>query len=242
MSTTTQGAKKPNAFLKKLKLSCKNCSEASIKVYLRNISRLFNLGKETKEEIPMNGNWLKRESVHKKYMTIDVNKRRHLSIAAVKACQAYNFQDKPVGNRWQLAMLSDASKYSAQRAKNKKSDTEEKLWPAGGYGSVKKASSELLKRLKHQLKEEPNVKTLYRYQMYVALKLYSEVPLRNTLASIQVTKNKEDNYLDMPKRGAAHSYLIKSLVREYYGGWWSFKFVYVRRCQSVFSTSNSTTR
>ena len=39
--------------------------------------------------------------------------------------------------------------------------------------------------------------------MYIALKLYSEIPLRNTLASIQITKNENDNYLDMPKKGSA---------------------------------------
>jgi hypothetical protein len=100
-------------------------------------------------------------------------------------------------------MLEDASKHEAHRSKNQMSETEKRLWPKGGYKAIKKASSELLKRIKHGLKEEPSLANLYKYQMYIALKLFAEVPLRNTAASLSVKENAGGNYIDLPKKGSA---------------------------------------
>ena len=172
---TKQGTKSP--FYKKLKSKCKNCTENSTKVYLRNITRLFNLSNDKVKELPVTGGWLKKKELFEAYNKIPVNKRRHLSIAAVKAVQALDLEDDAVGKKWKLAMLEDANKYQAHRQKNQKSETEEKLWPKGGYLAIKKASSELLKRIKHFIKDKPTLANLYRYQMYVALKLYSELSL-----------------------------------------------------------------
>ena len=197
---TTQGTK--SAFWKKLKSSCKKCTENSIKTYFRNITRLYRLVHK-EEEVPANAKWLSNKKMYEAYKKIDLNKRRHLAIAGWKVAQTFGVEESDAGKKWKLAMLEDASKYQAHRAKNQKSEKEEKLWPKGGYSAIKKASSELLKRIKHAIAGEPTLATLYRYQMYIALKLYAEIPLRNTLASVQIEKNENANYLDMPKKGSA---------------------------------------
>jgi len=193
---TKDDTKEESKFLKKLKATCKKCTPASIKVYTRSIKRLYNL--EFEGEVPATGSWLNNKKLVKKYEDLALNIRRHLSVAGLKACLAYKTKD----DAWRIRMMSDSMKYSNQREKNEKSEKEEKLWPKGGYAAIKKASSELLKRIKHQLKEEPNLAIMYRYQMYIALKMFAEAPMRNTFASLQIGEHPEGNYIETPKKGS----------------------------------------
>ena len=67
--------------------------------------------------------------------------------------------------------------------------------------AIRKAATEQKRRIRHVLKDEPNVAGLYRYGMYIVLKLFTELPFRNTFADMQVSKSKEGNYIEVPKKG-----------------------------------------
>jgi len=165
-------------------------------VYYRNIKRLHLLISDGK--IPLTGDWLGKKELFEKYRKLPLNKRRHLSISAVKACQLY----KRSADKWTIEMYKDSSKYEQERNLNKRSDKEKEQWPKKGYKSVKKAAKMMWDRVKVLLgkDEEPNLKTLYKYQMFIVLKLFSQIPFRNTFASFHVSKA-EGNFIERPKRG-----------------------------------------
>ena len=184
-------------FMKKLKSVCKKCSPQSILVYYRSIKRLYKLIEEG--ELPLTGTWLAKKELMTQYKKLPLNKRRHLSVAAVKACQMFDTN----ADKWTIEMFKDASQYSQQRGKNKKSPVEEKKWPKGGFKDVQKAAKMMWTRVKVLLRKEsePSMKTLYKYQLFIILKLFSQIPFRNTFASFQVSKSDEGNYIQKPKKG-----------------------------------------
>ena len=77
------------------------------------------------------------------------------------------------------------------------------MWPKGGFKAVKRASSEMWKRVKILFKKdnEPNLKTLYKYQLFIILKLFSEVPFRNLFPTFKIKKSIGNNYIARPKSG-----------------------------------------
>ena len=186
--------KDPSKLLKKLKSVCTNCTKASIMVYLRLIKRLYKLIEDG--TVPLTGDWLGKKELMEKYRKLPLKQRRHLSTGAVKASKMY----KRSSEKWEIEMYKDASKYDRERGKNKKSDKERASWPKQGYKAVKKAANEQWKRVKLLLPGEPNLKTLYKYQMFLALKLFSEVPFRNTFASFSIKKT-DGNYIKQPPKG-----------------------------------------
>ena len=194
-------------FLKKLKSVCKKCSPASIAVYRRNILRLWRLVNK-EGPIPLTGEWLKKSTLLEKLKGTPLKTRRHLSVALVKAGQTYN-SSKDLQETFSAQMYKDANAYQVERNKNKKSPTEEKKWPKHGIKSVKNAARDLMKRVR-LLGKEPSMKTLYRYQMALLLRLYSEIPFRNTFATFDLKKKDNNNYLDIPKRGK-----IRLIVRKH---------------------------
>ena len=56
------------------------------------------------------------------------------------------------------------------------------------------------KRVKVLLKDEPSMKTLYKYQMFIALKLFTEIPWRNTFATLSID-TKQPNHIIQPRKG-----------------------------------------
>ena len=182
-------------FEKKLRNKCKNCTEGSIKVYLASIKRLHRLVGEG--DIPSTGSWLNNKELMKKYEALPLSKRRHLSLAGVKAQQAYGGKD----DKWSVKMFRDQSEYTAKRNKNERSESETKAWPKHGFGAIKRAAREQRKRITHMLKKEPALKNMYPYQIYVLFKLYSEIPFRNTFADLSL-KDKTKNYVEVPKKGS----------------------------------------
>ena len=82
---TKETSKTP--FLAKLKSKCTNCTASSIAVYFAAVKRLHRLISD--EEVPATGAWLKKPELMKKYEALPLSKRRHLSLAGVKAAQAY---------------------------------------------------------------------------------------------------------------------------------------------------------
>ena len=186
------GTKSP--FEKKLRAKCKNCSNASIIVYLAAIKRLHRLIGDG--DIPDTGSWLKKKELMEKYNKLPLSKRRHLSLAGVKASQAYGIK----GENWGVKMFRDQSQYQSERSQNKRSETEQKKWPKHGFTAIKKATTEQRKRITHILKESPKLKNLYPYQIYMLFKLYSEIPFRNTFADLNL-EVKSKNYVRVPKKG-----------------------------------------
>ena len=181
------------AFIKLLKKACKNCSEASIKVYERNIKRLHKLVSE--KELPDTGKWLSSKDLMKKYKALDLKVRRHLSLAAVKACRAYGTKD----DDWVKAMTNDSDAYQKQREKRELTDEEKAKIPKKGYASLKKLTSEYARRNKRSWATKSK-SGLYKYGLQFLLKLMSEVPLRNTAASLKI-KDSGANYIVVPKKG-----------------------------------------
>ena len=193
-------------FLSKLKEVCKKCSKQSILVYVRNVKRLYKLNNEG-DEIPLNTKWINSEGLIKKYKAQPLKIRRHLSVGAVKFFQAVGKEPKD----WYKYMMDDNKEYQIQRGKNKKSDAEKEAWPKKGYKSIRLAANEYWRRNKTGiLTSEKNIRGLYNYQTYIILRLYSEIPLRNTFADFYVTDEKGKNFIDVPKKGG-----ITLIVRDY---------------------------
>ena len=200
---TSKGGKVGQKFLAKLKKKCTRCTPQTIQVYIRNIKRLHNLISEG--DIPETGGWLSSGKLLEKFKALNLTQRRPLSVAAVKAGQTYGSK----GEKWDTMMYKAQSEYNAQRNKNIKSETEKDKWPKGGFASIKKAAVEQKRRLRHILKSEPTLKGMYKYQFFIVLKLFTELPFRNTFADLQVEKA-AGNYLDIPKKGS-----IKIILTRY---------------------------
>ena len=184
-------------FLKLLKAVCTKCKKSSLLVYHQNIKRLYRLIKPDATEVPTTKTWLNSDALWKKYKAKPVNIRRHLALAGVKASQAFKMKPE---NKWFADMIKTQSEYQKQRDKNEPSEKEKKLIPKNGLKAIKKAAVELKKRIKFVLQKEPTKSGLYQYQWYIALKLYSEIPFRNTYANINITGTK-GNHLVRPKKG-----------------------------------------
>ena len=181
-------------FEKKLKSKCKNCTAASIKVYMAAIKRLHRLISD--QELPTTGAWLNKKELMEKYEKLPLGKRRHLSLAAVKAGQSYGQKVE----KWQTKMFRDQSQYQQKRNRNERTPTEAKKWPKHGFKAIKQVTREQRRRITHILKEEPSLKRMYPYQTYMLLKLFKEIPFRNTFADLSL-KDKSKNFVNIPKKG-----------------------------------------
>ena len=182
----------------KLKSVCKNCSAATIKNYVRGIKRLYKLT-HTSDEVKITHSWL-NDALLKKLKDVPLNKRRHLSIFAVKFAQATKAPKKTI-EKFTEQMLADSLKYKSNRGKQKWSEKEKAKRPEKGMGALKKAEKEILTKVKRLIKneDEPNLKTLFKYQAYLLLKLYQELPLRNTFATVDLKDKKTNNYIQTGK-------------------------------------------
>ena len=188
----------------KLKSVCKNCTKATILVYLRNIKRLYKLLPDAKEEVPTGGAWLANKTLQKKFKALPLKQRRHLSVAGLKACRALKKDD----TFWLKQMQSDSDEYAENRAKRKLTAEEKERLPKKGYAAVKKLAAEYAKRTRSSW--GAGKAGLYKYSIFIALKLMSEVPLRNTAATLQIGENETGNNIIVPKKGNA-----KLVVRQH---------------------------
>ena len=179
----------------KLKKVCPKCTQNSIDVYFRNIKRLHRLISD--DDVPETAAWLGKDELMKKYKKLDLSKRRHLSVSAVKASQAYD--SKKHLEKWTTMMYKDSSEYNSKRAENKRTPEEMDKWPKKGYPALKNASTEYKRRIRNIFQQEPSMKNLYSYSKYIIIRFYSTVAMRNDLASIMVKKYGEGNYLSRAK-------------------------------------------
>ena len=150
------------ALLEKLKSKCKNCTEASIKVYYRNIKRLYKLEND-KDTVPLNISWLNKKSLKDKYKELPLKVRRHLSVAAIKFLHILDKNREK--SEWYKFMMEDNQKYQAQRNKGKKTSTEIENWPKHGFKTIRKMATEFWKRNKAEIMEDKkSLRKLYSYQ------------------------------------------------------------------------------
>ena len=177
-----------------LKKACPNCKAESVKKYKRDILRLLNLNSETQLlSVPESAKWLGAKTLFEKYKKIPLEKRRALSIAAVKAGQAYGLKEN---KKWRDAMMSDVNAYKKKRSLQNKSEPEKEKWLVGGLKTLKKASTEMKREIRRVLLEN-TIKSLYAYSQYLILRFYSEVALRNTLADVEISTG--ENHLSKKK-------------------------------------------
>lgn len=196
-------------FVDKLKKVCKKCQPSSIRLYLQNIKRIYRLLEPDAEKLPKTGAWLKKDKLFTELKKIPINKRRALSLAGLKATYAYDFSEK-ASKRFYDLMIADSEAYQKNRNKNVATDKEKKLLPKDGIKSLKKAAVTYKRRIKFLLEKDPSLKGLYKYQMYIALKLYTQIPFRNTFSDIQISdKDIKGNYL-LTKKGN-----MKFVMRKY---------------------------
>ena len=181
-----------------LKKVCQACKPDTIKKYKRDIIRLYRLSHPKAENIPETSKWLNEESVFNKYKALPLNKRRALSVAGVKAGQAYSLKENKI---WYKAMMSDVDAYKKKRSLQNKSEEEKKNWPSEGVAVLKKIATEMKREIRRAL-QTPNVESLYLYSQYIILKFYSEIALRNDLADVQLKNGA--NHLTK-SRGSIHS-------------------------------------
>ena len=165
-------------------------------MYFRNVRRLHRLINES-DEIPTSAGWLGKEPLMTKFKKLPLSQRRTLSVAAVKAGQVYGKNNE----KWVSQMYKSQSEYTDQRNKNEKTDKEKSIWPKGGFAAIKRAATEQKRRIRHVLTGEPTKEGVFKYGMYIVLRLFTELPFRNTFASLQISKSAEGNYIDVPKRG-----------------------------------------
>ena len=182
----------------KLKKVCKNCTEASMKVYMRNIKRLYKLNNES-EIPPISKEWLFKPALMKKFKELPLKAKRPLSLAAVKFAKLVDTDPK----EWYKQMMKANGEYMEKRGKNLKSENEKEKWPKDGYKAIRKAANELWKRIKHKIKnDKPSLRNLYNYQAYIVLRLFSEVPFRNDFATFSLKDVDNNNFIQVPKKGS----------------------------------------
>jgi hypothetical protein len=129
------------AFKKKLRALSK-VRDSTVQTYMFNIRRLARLaGHDT---IPEKGAWLNTKKLRTLVAKENLNTRKLLSAAAVKASGVYG---QNMGT-W-LKLMTDYSKqYASMRDDRKKTPREKALWPAGGYKTVYAAGQKLQDKIK----------------------------------------------------------------------------------------------
>ena len=182
----------------KLKKVCESCTTETIKTYTRNVKRAFRLTHEN-DEVSLNAKWV-NDALLKKLKALPLNVRRHLSIATVKFLKAVKAKEVLL-EKFTKQMIDDANKYKAQRKKNEWSEKELKHRPKGGMKDIKKASTEILRKVKRVIanEKEPSLKNLYKWQAGLLLKIYQEVPLRNLWATFDLVDKKTNNFIQTGK-------------------------------------------
>ena len=183
-------------FRDKLEKVCEKCTDGTKRVYMQNIKRLYRF-KDKDGEVPVNNSkWLESDAVLKKYKSFPFNVRRALSVAGLKAARAYGIDT----DKWYARTLKDQGEYRQNRALNKRTDAEDAKMLKGGVKELKKIASEYKRQINRELKETPTLKSLYKYQLYLCLRLFVDLPFRNDFPTIELTQTKTGNYILYKKR------------------------------------------
>jgi hypothetical protein len=137
-----------------------------------------------------------------KFDGLDLNKRRLLSVAAVKALKVYGVTSEEWNKR--LHRASDA--YDKLRNKRHVTSKESGKWPKNGFQSLRNAAKDEKLLIKKILKKpEKTFKDLLKIQSWVVLFLYSFHPVRLDFADVNLgkpVKGQNENYLfKFPRKG-----------------------------------------
>ena len=186
-------------FQSKLDKVCQKCSTATKKIYMTSILRLYRFFKEDGDIPADNSKWLEAEKVIKKYSSLPYNVRRSLSVGGLKAARAYDIDT----SKWYKRLLNDQELYRKNRAKNKRTDEEDAKLLKGGTKELKKITSEYKRQINRELKRPPSLKTLYKYMLYIVLRLFVEFPARNDFPTIELNESKSGNYVLYKKQKKA---------------------------------------
>ena len=184
-------------FKTKLDKVCEKCSDNSKRVYLINIRRLYRLYDEDGEIPATESKWLKSKKLVDAYNKLPYSKRRALSVAGTKASRAYGVSS----DEWYKRLVNDQELYLKNRTKNKRTPEEDAKMLKGGIKELKKIATEYKRKINRDLKK-PSIKSLRKYQLYISMRLFVELPFRNDFVSFLVS-GKKDNYILYKKRKKA---------------------------------------
>jgi hypothetical protein len=141
--------------------------------------------KDKEGPVPLNNStWLESKAVLTQYDALPFSSRRALSVAGLKASRAYGINT----DKWYARMLDDQEEYRKNRAKNKR------------VKELKKITSEYKRHINRELREPPTLKSLYKYQLYLCLRLFVDLPFRNDFPTFSLTQSKTGNYILYKKR------------------------------------------
>ena len=183
-------------FADKLKKVCKSCKQNTIRTYMQNVKRLYALI-EPDKEVPATSTWLNSDKLKAAFKKLPLNIRRPLSMSGMKAASAHELKSK-----YRYDVMTDTQhEYMEQRNKNEKTDREKDKMLSGGIKELKRAAVEYKRRLRHDLKKTPNLKTLYKYGLWLSLRMFTEIPFRNDFANLKVKPNDTGNFIQTPKKG-----------------------------------------
>jgi len=181
--------------LKKMNPSVK---ESTLKTYARSIRRLAKIaGHDT---VPNTKGWLvsdKGKALLQKIEKMPLKTSRHLFVAGSIAFRSYSNERSEM---WTKAMNDSAIKYTVQRNKQEKSNTERKEWPRDGYKSLMKAASTMKRKVSGLLKKkEYNHEEAYEMQKYIILLLYSHHTFRLSPSTLLLKSSDKENTLLRPR-------------------------------------------
>jgi hypothetical protein len=147
---------------------------------------------KTLDDLPKNSRWLMSADLEKKYKALPNNIRRHLSSSAFIGTKLY---DLKADNKWSTFMTKDVHLYDKNRNKGQRSDYENANIPANGMKDIKRALKLYRAQIRNIFTKKPTLARLYKWQMYLALRLMSSnTPVRNNLPTLNV-KEQSDNYI-----------------------------------------------
>lgn len=192
---------KPVSFdlLKKLRETCKGCTEGTLKTYERAIRRLAKIA--GLDSVPDNKGWLsgdKGKALRNKVERLPLTSSRHLFMAGSQGYRMYTKGERSAP--WVIAMNEASHRYSAHRAKQQKSPTEKQNWPKSGYKILGKVASTMKRRVADLLKQqEYNHAEQYEVQKYILLLLLSHHSFRTEPATWLLEPSETGNTLLRPR-------------------------------------------
>ena len=167
--------------------------------------RLYHLlERKEKTDFPSKKSDLTDAKLKAKYEKEPLNKRRHLSTGAQMFFKSFGDENA----YWQTQMMKDSTAYQEERSKNKMSSKEKNKWIDDALKKLKKASTEMMRGITHKLKKEGTLANLWLYTQYFVARFYSEITLRNELATVQLESVKKNNYLKKTK-GSKYTLIMR---------------------------------
>jgi hypothetical protein len=140
-------------------------------------------------EIPADSKWLKSKKLIDAYNGLPYSKRRALSVAGTKAARAYGVSS----DEWYKRLVNDQELYRKNRDQNKRTPEEDSKMLKGGITELKKIATEYKRKKKREINKK-TLKGLRIYQLYMAMRLFVELPFRNDFVTFHVS-GKKDNYI-----------------------------------------------